>query len=189
MNGTLRQALLLPNLFSLLRLALTPVVGYDIVSGGYGRALALFVVAAFTDIIDGYLARRFNLMTRVGAWLDPVTDKAMLCTIYFCLGLSGALPGWLVALVFGRDILILLMAGVALAFTRIRDFPPSRLGKYSTFSQIVTAVTAMVHAAGLLGDMAWMLRICIAAAATMTSLSGTHYLVSGIRRLRRGSGG
>jgi len=189
MNGTFRSALLLPNLFSLLRLALTPVVGFDIVGGRYRRALVLFIVAAFTDILDGYLARRFDLMTRVGAWLDPLTDKAMLCTIYFCLAVSGALPVWLVALVFGRDILILLMAVVALALTSFRDFPPSRLGKFSTFSQIVTAVTAMVHAARILGDIGWILQLCILAAATMTTMSGAHYLASGIRRLRQASTG
>jgi len=175
----------LPSLVSLLRLALAPWVAIYILTGRYAAAMVLFVIAAFTDIIDGYLARRFNLQTKIGAILDPLTDKALVVTIYVSLAVTKDLPFWLVAMVFGRDFLILLMAGFAMAFTKLRDFPPSRWGKYSTFSQIVTAVTAMVHAGRLLENIGWILEGFMLACAFMTAVSGLHYLATGIARLRR----
>ncbi len=165
---------------------MTPLAAFAILGHRYGEALAWFIAAAFTDIIDGYLARRFGWMTQVGAWLDPLADKAMLVTIYAFLWVAGAIPTWLAGLIFGRDLLILLMAGVAMAFTKIRDFPPSRWGKLCTFSQIVTAVTVMVHLSGLLGGLEMVVRALFVVAAGMTGLSGAHYLYGGLRRLLRG---
>ncbi|MBK5291672.1 MAG: CDP-alcohol phosphatidyltransferase family protein [Acidobacteriia bacterium] len=178
----MRLLIWIPSLVSLSRLAMTPVVALAILDHRYGAALVWFIAAAFTDIIDGYLARRFGWMTQAGAWLDPLADKAMLVTIYAFLWMAGAIPAWLAGLIFGRDILILVMVGAALALTKLREFPPSQWGKFCTFSQIVTAVTVMVHGGGLLEGLEVVLQVMFVVAGGMTGISGAHYFYGGVRR-------
>jgi cardiolipin synthase len=172
----------LPILLSLLRLALTVPVGASVIAGEWGTALALAVAAGVSDAADGWVARRWNLATRAGAWLDPIADKTLLATVYLCLGIAGVIPVWLVALVFARDALILGMAAVALARTPFRDFPPSLWGKLSTVFQIVTAGTAI---GSRVWDWAWvddLLVALICSTGAVTIVSGAHYLWSGRRR-------
>src|SRR5579883_2909018 len=107
------------------------------------RALALFAAAAVTDALDGALARRFGWTSTAGAYLDPIADKALLSGLYLTLAVTGDIPWWLVGLIFGRDLLILAAAGLALLFTRLRAFPPSLWGKVSTIFQVLTAVAWM----------------------------------------------
>ena len=75
----------LPNLFTLARLVLAPFIASDILHGHYGRAIILLFAAGFTDVIDGFLARRFEISTNVGAYFDPIADKILLSVIYVCL--------------------------------------------------------------------------------------------------------
>ncbi len=119
---------------------LVPFVAADILHGQWTRALILLFAAGFTDVIDGFLARRFGQPTRVGAYFDPIADKILLVAIYIALGAAQAIPRWMVALVFGRDLLILGMAAYGLLFTSVRKFPPSVWGKISTFFQIAAAL-------------------------------------------------
>ena len=116
-----------------------------ILQGRHTLALACFGAAAVTDGIDGALARRFGWTTTVGAYLDPVADKALLSGVYLALAPAGTLPWWFVGLVFGRDILILLGPRWLFFSPSMRKFPPSVWGKLSTFLQIVTAVAWMAH--------------------------------------------
>ena len=174
----------LPTLLSLLRLVLTVPAALAILRGDWGAAMWIAVIAGLTDAADGWIARRWNLMTRAGAWIDPIADKALLVTLYVCLAATGAIPWWLVWLVLGRDALILLMAGYALAFTAFRDFPPSVWGKISTVVQVITAGFAI-------GARLWpgpvleaASSVLIMAAAAGTLFSGAHYFWSGIQRLR-----
>ena len=121
---------------------LVPFVAADILHGQWTRALILFFAAGLTDVIDGFLARRFGQPTRVGAYFDPIADKILLVAIYIALGAAQAIPRWMVALVFGRDFLILGMAAYGLLFTSVRKFPPSVWGKISTFFQIAAALVS-----------------------------------------------
>jgi cardiolipin synthase len=134
----MRQLLNLPNLVTLARLLAAPLVAACIVHEAYGLALALLVVAGFTDVLDGYLARRFGWSTQLGAYLDPIADKALLVTVYIALGMAGLIPPWLVIVVVGRDLLILMVAAAALLRTHYRGFEPSVWGKLSTLVQILT---------------------------------------------------
>jgi cardiolipin synthase len=180
----LRIARAIPSLLSAARLALTVPVAMATLDRRWAAALALAIAAALTDAADGWVARRWNLATRVGAWLDPLADKALMVTLFLCLGATGAVPVWLVALVFGRDAFILLMAVYALAFTALRDFPPSIWGKVSTWIQVVTACGALVRQAWpspLLDAIFTALVVGTAAAAV---ISGVHYGRTGWRRLR-----
>ena len=182
-----RIALGIPTLLSVLRLILTVPAAIAILQREWGTALAVSMIAGFTDTADGWIARRFRLMTRAGAWADPIADKALLVTIYVCLAVTGVVPAWLVWLVLGRDILILAMAGYALAFTPFRDFPPSVWGKVSTVLQVLTAIAAMgVNLAPERLDA--LLDALLFATAAGTLGSGAHYFWSGVQRLRELSG-
>ncbi len=171
----------LPNLFTLARLVLAPFVASDILHGSYGRAIILLFAAGFTDVIDGFLARRFQISTRVGAYFDPIADKILLSVIYVSLGLAGAIPWWMVAVVFGRDVLILAMAGYGLLFTSLRKFPPSVWGKISTFLQIGAALVVMGARAGIPLPVTLALYLMIVG----TVVSGLHYIWRGMGLLRK----
>lgn len=169
------------NLFTLLRLVLAPFVAVDILHGQWTRALILFFAAGLTDVIDGLLARRAGQSTRLGAYFDPIADKILLVAIYVALGATQAIPRWMVALVFGRDLLILGMAGYGLLFTSVRKFPPSVWGKISTFFQIAAALVVMGDRAGIPAPVRLALALMVAA----TAWSGIHYAWTGITVLRQ----
>jgi cardiolipin synthase (CMP-forming) len=171
----------LPNLFTLARLVLAPFVASDILHGRYGRAIILLFAAGFTDMIDGFLARRFEISTRAGAYFDPIADKILLSVIYVSLGLAGAMPWWMVAVVFGRDVLILAMAGYGLLFTALRKFPPSVWGKISTFLQIAAALVVLGARAGIPAPVTLALSLMLAA----TIVSGLHYIWRGMEMLSK----
>src|SRR5262245_11353796 len=133
----------LPNLFTLVRLVLAPFVVREILAGNHFFALELFAVAAFTDILDGAAARRFGSTSRVGAYLDPIADKVLMSGVFLAFAVERIVPRWLVAIIFGRDVLILVGAVLFLLFTSVRNMPPTVWGKLSTFVQIVTAVMWM----------------------------------------------
>ncbi len=170
----------LPNLFTALRLLLTPVVALAILDGKYGRALIVFFLAGLTDIVDGALARRFGQATKTGAYFDPIADKILLVVIYLALGATDAIPWWMVFVVFGRDLLILGMAAYGFLFTKIRKFPPSVWGKISTFFQISAAMVVMGDRDGIPAPVTLALTLMVAA----TIWSGIHYAWRGISWLR-----
>ncbi|HVW10755.1 MAG TPA: CDP-alcohol phosphatidyltransferase family protein [Bryobacteraceae bacterium] len=132
-----------PNLFTLLRVLMTPYILVELAHGHYMIAGWTFGAAAFTDTLDGAVARRFGQESRVGQYLDPIADKLLLSSIYIGLMLGGAMPAWVVAVVFGRDLWILALSAFALRFTKFRELRPSIWGKASTFAQIMTAVGVM----------------------------------------------
>ena len=170
----------LPNLFTLARLILAPFVASDILRGHYSRAIILLFAAGFTDVIDGFLARRLHASTPAGAYFDPIADKILLSVIYVSLGIAGAIPWWIVGVVFGRDVLILAMAGYGLLFTRLRKFPPSVWGKISTFFQIAAALVVMGSRAGIPAPVT--VALCLMVLGTF--VSGIHYVWTGIVLLR-----
>ena len=97
----------IPNLITLARIILVPIVVWAITSGEMLVAFALFLVAGITDAVDGFLAKRFHMASELGAYLDPLADKALIVSIYVALGIAGALAIPLVILVVSRDIMII----------------------------------------------------------------------------------
>ena len=176
--GLSRLYPLAPNLLTASRLALAPFAVRAILHAQFRAALAMFFVAAMTDVFDGLLARWLHVETRTGALLDPAADKILLSAVYLAMGLSGLAPWWLVALVFGRDILIVLMASAARLFTRYREFPPSVWGKLSTFLQMLAAGAVMV--AGAWPVLGIRISVFLWAAAAATVWSGLAYLWRGV---------
>jgi cardiolipin synthase (CMP-forming) len=169
----------IPNALTALRLALTPFVVWRFLAGDCRGAFTLLLIAGFSDAIDGFVARRWNQVTRTGAYLDPIADKLLLVSVYVSLGIVNVVPRWLVWLVVGRDFLILSMAGIGLLFTSQRNYPPSVWGKLSTAIQISTALVAVVGCVAgypLPEFLVWL-------TAAATAWSGLHYLLRGIRLL------
>lgn len=173
--------LTIPNLFTLLRVMMTPYILFELAHGEYMIAGWTFGAAAFTDTLDGFIARRFHAESRVGLYLDPIADKLLLSSIYIGLMLGRAIPAWVVAVVFGRDLWILLLSGIALRFTKFRELQPSVWGKASTFVQIMTAVGIMAaHAydnalfGRIAGGLVW-------GVVALAFISAADYTVRGIR--------
>jgi cardiolipin synthase len=166
----------LPNLLSASRLLLAFPVIYLIVAGRWRAAVVLLLIAGLTDSLDGLLARRWNAASRLGAYLDPLADKVLLSGSFLALGLAGALPWWLVGLVFGRDVLILAGAGAVFLWRRRRDFRPSLWGKLSTWIQVVTAAAAMVGRAWPQWGLEPAAAALVWATAVLTAWSGLDYL-------------
>lgn len=169
----------LPNFFTIVRLILIPFVIQALRDLEFHRALVLVFIAGATDAMDGYLARRFEWTTRLGAYLDPIADKLLLVSVYVMLGVGRAIPYWLVWLVLGRDVLILAMVGIAFACTSIRRFPPSLWGKLSTIVQVLTALVILAdHSSGLA-------RVMIYCTVLATIASGVDYAWRGITQIRQ----
>lgn len=137
----------LPNLITFARIILVPVTVWLIISEAYGWAFISFVVAGVSDGIDGFLARRFNWRTELGAYLDPIADKALMASVYVTLGVLKLLPAWLVIIVVSRDVLIV----TAILISRLLDKPvrvvPLMLSKVNTVAQIGFVVLALGLAA------------------------------------------
>lgn len=161
------------NLFTLLRLAAVPFAVRAILAGEHVQALLIVGIAAFTDAVDGAIARRFGQVTDAGAYFDPIVDKIFLSAVYISLALIASAPWWLVIEIFARDLLILALSGAALAFTTRRKFPPSIWGKLSTLLQILCALSLLIGNA----EPGWTAsHIFVWPTAILTAGSGFNYI-------------
>ena len=174
----------LPNFFTLVRVVLTPFVIKEILGGRHLLALELFAIAAFTDILDGAAARRFAVVTPIGAYFDPIADKCLLSGVFLALAVARIVPRWLVGMIFARDLLILGGVGLVLLFTSVRRFPPSVWGKASTFVQILTAVTWMARDAFEIRVLNFLATLILWPCVGFTVWSGLDYVRRGIRIAR-----
>ena len=129
----------IPNLITLGRIILVPVVFWLLVSGQTKSAFFCFVCAGISDAVDGFLAKRFNWQTTLGSYLDPLADKLLIVSIFIALGVARELPSWLVVAVVARDILI--VAGVLLCW--LLEHPvnihPIGISKANTAAQLLLA--------------------------------------------------
>jgi cardiolipin synthase (CMP-forming) len=127
-----------PNLLTLLRLGFIPFIISSIVDGHYEIALVLFVLAGVSDALDGVLARSLSQRTKLGEYLDPIADKLLISTLFLVLSVTHRIPWRITAVVFGRDLIILVICTLVYATTPLRDFRPTLLGKANTVAQILT---------------------------------------------------
>jgi cardiolipin synthase len=174
----------IPNLFTLLRLLLTPVILIELSRGHFMSGGWIFGGAAFTDILDGGLARRFGSQSKIGQYLDPIADKLLLTSIYIGLALGKAIPVWVVVIVLARDLWILGLAAIAFLFTRFRNLRPSIWGKLSTFAQIMAAVGVMAARAYDYNGFAIVAGWLIDAVVVLAVISAADYGWRGVSYLR-----
>lgn len=179
-----RLGLNLPNLISLGRLLLVPVAIWLIIGDRYGIAFWILVAAGASDALDGFIAKRFDRRTRLGALLDPVADKAMLVSVYITLGVMHQLLTWLVILVVFRDVMIVGGFLLIQAITVPKQYDPLYISKINTGVQIVF-VGFVLARLGLGAEAGWPDLILSLVVAATTILSGLSYLVRWARILGR----
>jgi cardiolipin synthase len=173
-----------PNQLTLLRMIFVPFIVIHLVEGRYLWALTVFVIAGFSDGLDGLLARKLHQQTLLGQYLDPIADKLLLSTIFLVLSILHKIPWKYTVVVFSRDISILAASAVLFAIAGLRDFRPSIFGKANTFSQIAAVFFVLlleVHSA----RWVWIARtVCLRATFFFTIISALHYLILVQQRLR-----
>lgn len=176
------RSLSIPNLITLVRIILVPIVVWTIISGEMLAAFALFLLAGISDAVDGFLAKRFHMASELGAYLDPLADKALIVSIYVALGIAEALPISLVILVVSRDIMII--AGFMLSWLVGKPVPvkPHPVSKLNTMMQILLAALVLAEKA-LAFDVAPLRTAGIVLVAGLTLLSMGFYLAAWFRHM------
>jgi cardiolipin synthase len=170
----------IPNILTIMRLLLVPCFLGASMQGMFVVAFVIFVAAAFTDVLDGAIARRLNVRSRLGAVLDPAADKTLMVCSFLYYTFAGnlprlSLPGWLTFTVFIRDFLITMFAYLMYTRMHITRFPPTWAGKASTVLQGVTlAVTIAVNA--FLPQLRGFAEVLFRLSLVMTLFSGWGYL-------------
>jgi cardiolipin synthase (CMP-forming) len=126
----------IPNFITIGRLLLVPLAVLMIGQGRWVAAFSIFIVAGVSDAVDGFLAKRFGMASELGAYLDPVADKALIVAIYVTLAIGGIIPAWLTILVVSRDIIII--SGVILSWLMEKpvEMAPFIVSKLNTAAQI-----------------------------------------------------
>ena len=168
-----------PNLLTIVRVLLTPLLVILLLEERLSEALFVFVVAGITDALDGLIARLYKQKTRLGAFLDPLADKLLLATTYVLLAFLNLVPSWLTVIVLSRDVLIIV--GVFVLF--MQDLPfeikPTIASKLTTCAQILTAIVTMASALAVPHPL--LKKVLFQVTAAFTIVSWGQYLVRGVR--------
>jgi cardiolipin synthase len=176
------NALSIPNIITLGRILLVPIIVWAIGSHQQMIAFVLFLAAGISDAVDGFLAKRFNMTSEIGALLDPLADKALLVSIYVALGIAGAIPVWIVILVVSRDIMIVGAVIVSWLLGKPVPLRPLMVSKLNTVAQV--AFAALILAAlGFDFAIAPFDILLMACVTVLTLLSVGFYLVEWARHM------
>jgi cardiolipin synthase (CMP-forming) len=174
----------LPNLISVLRLLLAPLIIWLIVSDRLLGAFVVFVVAGATDALDGWIARHFRWQTELGAYLDPAADKALLVSIFVTLGTRGYLPAWLVIAAVSRDVLILGAVMISWLMGQPVEVRPLFISKMNTLGQITLASVVLAEF-GLGLGLHKIVTIMVWIVGILTMASAGAYLATWLRHMAR----
>lgn len=173
----------IPNLLTIVRVLLTPLLVILLLEERLSEALFVFVVAGATDALDGLVARLYKQKSRLGAFLDPLADKLLLATTYVLLAFKNLVPSWLTVIVLSRDVLI--VVGVFVLF--MQDLPfeirPTLASKLTTCAQIITAIVTMASALAVPHPL--LKNILFQVTAAFTIVSWCQYLVKGLRIVQK----
>lgn len=176
-----------PNILSFLRLAMIPVFVTATILDHFTISLILFVSAALTDALDGYIARKLNQRSRLGAILDPAADKLLMVCGYVVYTIHEhapyPIPSWLTFTVFVRDLLIVIFAYLLYTRVNIDRFPPSVIGKISTLLQVVTLSFAIAVNTPIRFLVEPLVRPLFWVTIVLTLYSGWDYMRRADRRL------
>ena len=172
----------LPNLISIGRFLLVPAIVAMISSERWKEACVLFIAAGFSDALDGWIAKTFNLTTELGAYLDPLADKALLVSIYVALAIVGAVPATITIIIVARDVMIIGAFMISLILGKPVKVRPLMISKLNTaaqlaFAALVLATMAFGFSAGLLFDLS------LYTVAALTLASTAAYFRQWIRHM------
>lgn len=170
------------NQITLLRIIFVPLFAILAIDGRYSSALVVLLIAAASDVIDGFVARTFHQQSALGVALDPAADKFLMSVAYLVLSFRGALPWWLTCLVLCRDAAIVLTVLLISLISGYRPFPPTVLGKACTVAQIAAVVAAVSARANVGLATPPVVEALVVMAGALTVTSGIHYLVIGRQR-------
>ena len=174
----------LPNILTLLRIILVPVIVIFLIQESYAKALLVFVIAGLTDALDGALARLLNKQTELGSFLDPLADKILLSTSFISLAIFTLIPGWLTVIVISRDFIILLGILILSMMSITYEIKPIFVSKVTTALQIATVFFALLLKSFTVEMNNW-LDLLFWLTAFFTILSVVIYIVKGIKFLNR----
>ena len=172
------RPLTLPNFLTLLRMGIVPFFVLAVFAHEFRLAVWIFIISGITDVLDGWIARTFDLESRIGALLDPLADKLLLTAAYISLaiphGQAVVIPLWLAILTLFRDFVIMLMAFVFYMFEGIKSFPPTIVGKLTMVMQVVTV--SLVLLANVVMVPSIILQVCFYLSFALVIVSGFSYI-------------
>ena len=170
----------IPNLITLLRIILVPVIVILLIQGSFLKALIVFIVAGLSDALDGFLARVLKQQTVLGAYLDPIADKALLASSFVTLSVLHIIPSWLAVIVISRDFIILLGISVLSIMSISVEIRPTFISKVTTALQLITVLLALsVRCLPWAINGIWLLALYWVT-AFFTIVSGLNYMARGM---------
>jgi len=171
--------LTIPNIITLARILLTPLFIILLIQKRYHQALWIFVLAGISDMADGLIARRWQQKSPLGAFLDPLADKLLMCSSFVTLSIYHLIPPWLTVIVISRDVVLVL--GVMLF--KMVNFPvivrPSLAGKLSTATQVATVLLVLLAKYWTISPVS--LKAWFWLTGALTTISGIHYILHALR--------
>ena len=172
----------IPNLLTLLRIGASPVLILLLKEHAYDAAFLVFILAGISDGLDGYIAKKFGFVSKLGAILDPLADKILIISAFVMLTLLDYLPFWLLLTVGFRDLLIIGGCIVMVALSGSVQMKPSRVSKLNTVVQLVLITCVIIQSAGWL-SFPLFIEFLVYSVLVTTILSGAHYVwIWGIKR-------
>lgn len=172
----------IPNVITVFRFFLVPVVVWLIINGDMKLAFIAFFAAGVSDALDGFLAKRFDWQTELGAYLDPIADKLLLVSIYVVLGLFSHLPVWLVIAVVTRDIFIVGAFLLSWVIGRPMEVRPLLISKINTTGQIVLAALVLADLGFSLGAGV-VTSVLVWVTGILTMLSAGAYMIDWLQAM------
>lgn len=178
----IKESINLPNFLTLLRFALIPFFIYSLIKGKNEAALIIFILGSLTDALDGFVARRFHQITRIGKFIDPAADKTFILTSFLALFYVGMMPWWLFLIAIVKDIVV--VSGLTALYKVVKkvELKPTIIGKSSTAFQMTTVLMMLLYAVGL--EIGVLLYIVMILTAFLLFYSTCTYVIIGVKMYR-----
>lgn len=170
----------IPNVLTFARIVIIPFFAASLLYKEYYYALILFIIAALTDLLDGFLARLTNQKTRLGAFLDPLADKFLLLTSFILFAVYGWLPNWITIIVLSRDFIVVVGWYMLVVLINERKVEPSIFGKLANALQAILIAYILLSINFEIGTP-MVKDSLLLLAALFTVLSGIQYVYRGYR--------
>jgi len=174
------RVLNLPNSLTIARIVIIPLFTIAVIYKRYDYALYMFIVAALTDTLDGFIARLTNQKTALGTFLDPLADKFLLITSFIVFSMNGWLPKWLTITVISRDVIVITGWVLVYLITDTSNVKPTATGKAAIAMQLILLCYVLldINVGFLPNDIQHVL---IWLTAALTIISGLHYIYRGFK--------
>lgn len=181
--------LTVPNIITIARVLLIPLMVYLLVERRYEQAFYVFVISAVSDLLDGFIARHFNQLSQFGAVLDPVADKLTMLTLTVLLASQGMLPTWLAVAIVARDVVIVSGAVTYRFVVGHVEMQPTLLSKLNTLLEFSVVAMVLAEAAQIVGREPWLPPLFVVVFVTVVG-SGVQYVwLWSLKAMRSARGG